>query len=159
VRFALRKEPPLDTHREQRIVEAAREFAALSAGLEVALDRLAGDDLRGAELQLDEMQAVYGAEHSELWNFYGYLYTVEGNYGRAIDAYETAVAVALRADLPTPAPLVQLANLYFARHQYDMALKTLLRSNRPGGNRLVTAEADSLIQKLNALGVTEDTLQ
>jgi hypothetical protein len=40
-----------------------------------------------------------------------------------------------------------------------MALKTLLRSNLPGGNRLVTAEADSLIQKLNTLGVTEETLQ
>ena len=38
----------------------------------------------------------------DLWNFYGYLYTVQGNYGRAIDAYETAVAVAARADIPTP---------------------------------------------------------
>ena len=73
------------------------------------------------------MQAVYGAERLDVWNFYGYLYTVEGNYARAIDAYETAVAVALRSRFPTSGPYVPLANLYFARHQYDMALKTLLR--------------------------------
>ena len=100
---------------------------AYSAGLEVALDRLAADDLRGVELQLDEMQAVYGTERLDLWNFYGYLYTVGGNYSRAIDAYETAVAVAMRSRRPTSGPYVRLANLYFARHQYDIALKTLLR--------------------------------
>ena len=67
IRFALGKEPPPDARRASKrsseaAQEAAREFAAFSAGLEVALDRLAADDLRGAELQLDEMQAVYGAE-------------------------------------------------------------------------------------------------
>ena len=88
--------------------------------------------LRGVELQLDEMQAVYGADRLDLWSFYGYLYTVQGNYGRAIDAYETAVALATRVrPVPTSGPFVQLANLYFARHQYDLALKTLLRPNRP----------------------------
>ena len=49
---------------------------AFSGDLEVALDRLAADDLRGAELQLDEMQAIYGAGRPDLWSFYGYLYTV-----------------------------------------------------------------------------------
>ena len=33
----------------------------------------------------------------------------------------------------TMGPWVPLANLYFARHQYDMALKTLLRPQRDAG--------------------------
>ncbi len=149
---------------QEEIDKAMREQAAYSAGLVVALDRLAADDLRGVELQLDEMQAVYGAERLDLWNFYGYLYTVEGNYARAIDAYETAVAVAARSPFPTSGPYVALAKLYFARHQYDVALKTLLRpqqvmSGAPaGGSWRVSDEATALIERLRALGVTEETL-
>ena len=104
-----------------------REYAAFSDDLEVALDRLAADDLRGVELQLDEMQAVYGAERADLWSFYGYLFTVQGNYDRAIDAYEKRSPSRARGGQPRSGPWVPLANLYFARHQYDMALKTLLR--------------------------------
>ena len=33
----------------------------------------------------------------------------------------------MRSRRPTSGPWVPLANLYFARHQYDMALKTLVR--------------------------------
>jgi TonB family protein len=145
--------------------KAMRESREYGSGLVVALDRLALDDFRGVELQLDEMQALYGTERPDLWNFYGYLYTLQGNYGRAIDAYEQAVAVSLRAAFPTSGPIVPLAKLYFARHQYDMALKTLLRPGlptdgavAPGGNRRLGDEATALIQQLRALGVTEQTL-
>jgi TonB family protein len=158
-------QPPPDPSQQAAREKAAREYSAYSEGLEVALDRLAGDDFRGVELQLDEMQALYGAERADLWNFYGYLYTLEGNYGRAIDAYEQAVAVSLRASFPTSGPIVPLARLYFARHQYDMALKTLLRPRQAtngtlpvGGSRLVSDEATALIEQLRALGVTEETL-
>ncbi|HUQ51121.1 MAG TPA: energy transducer TonB, partial [Gammaproteobacteria bacterium] len=152
------------TPRQQEELEAVmRNELAYLAGLEVALDRLAADNLRGVELQLDEMQAVYGADRLDLWNFYGYLYTVEGNYARAIDAYETGVAVAMRSPYPTTGPYIPLAKLYFARHQYDLALKTLLRpqqvvsNGRPlGGAR--RDEAAALIERLRALGVTEETL-
>jgi len=165
LRFVLTDEKNPPAPRSQAEIDAAiRESLQYSAGLEVALDRLATDDLRGVELQLDEMQAVYGAERLDLWNFYGYLYTVEGNYARAIDAYETAVAVAMRSPYPTSGPYVSLAKLYFARHQYDMALKTLLRPQQavsgapPGGSRRVSDEATALIDRLRALGVTEETL-
>ncbi len=137
---------------------AMAEWAAYSRDIEIAMDRLAADDLRGVELQLDEMQAIYGVERADLWQFYGYLYTVQRNYDRAIDSYESAVALTTRAGFTTSGPFVALANLYFARHQYDMALKTLLRPNLPGGNRLMSPEADALAQKLRALGVTEETL-
>ena len=140
------------------VEKAMREYSEYSAGLEVALDRLAADDFRGVELQLDEMQALHGTERADLWNFYGYLYTLEGNYSRAIDAYEQAVAVSHRAPFPTSGPIVPLAKLYFARHQYDMALKTLLRTPAPGGNRRPNDEATALIEQLRALGVTKETL-
>jgi TonB family protein len=168
IRFVLegaKDAPAAPTPRQQEEIDATiREGLAYSAGLEVALDRLAADDLRGVELQLDEMQAVYGAERLDLWNFYGYLYTVEGNYSRAIDAYETAVVVAMRSPYPTAGPYVSLATHYFARHPSDMALKTLLRPQQVMGSaadgrpRRVSNEAAALIERLRALGVTEESL-
>jgi TonB family protein len=143
---------------------AQRELLAFSNGLEVALDRLAADDFRGVELQLDEMQAIYGADRADLWNVYGYLYTVQGNYDRAIDAYERSAAIYLASPSPGSGPWVPLAHLYYARHQYDVALKTLRRpqlalngAGPPGGRRPST-EADALIERLRALGVTEESL-
>ena len=153
------KEETPNPSQQAAVEKAMREYGDYSNGLEVALDRLAADDFRGVELQLDEMQALFGTERPDLWNFYGYLYTLEGNYSRAIDAYEQAVTFSLRAPFPTSGPIVPLANLYFARHQYDAALKTLLRPNLPGGNRLTNPEAAALIQKLNALGVTEEAVR
>ena len=159
------KEETPNPSQQAAVEKATREYRAYGAGLVVALDRLAIDDFRGVELQLDEMQALYGMERADLWNFYGYLYTLEGNYSRAIDAYEQAVAVSLRAPFPSSGPIVPLAKLYFARHQYDMALKTLLRPGlptsgavSPGGNRRLSDEATALIEQLRALGVTEETL-
>jgi TonB family protein len=158
IRFQLVPDGAAPGPTDREIEAALRDFAAFSAGLEVALDRLAADDFRGAELQLDEMIAVYGAARLDVWNFYGYLYTVQGHYDRAIGAYETAVDLATRSKVPTSGPFVQLANLYFARHQYDLAMKTLLRPNLPGGNRVMSPAATALIQKLNALGITEETV-
>jgi TonB family protein len=156
-----------DTRVDQREVDAKqqaaqRAFVAFSEGLEVAVDRLAADDLRGAELQLDQMRAIYPAAgyfHGDIWKVYGYLFTVQGNYDRAIDAYETSLAsYEENGAQSNMGPWVPLANLYFARHQYDAALKTLLRPNLPGGNRVMSSEANALLQKLHALGVTEETL-
>lgn len=165
LRFVLEDGPPPDPQREEGQRSAQREYESYAAGLVTALDRLAADDLRGAELQLDELQALYGRERVDLWNFYGYLYTVAGNYARAIDAYETAVGIAERFPRPASAPYVPLAKLYFARHQYDMTLKTLLRlkeaTNRPapgGGARRLDSEAQALLERLAALGVTEEAL-
>jgi TonB family protein len=144
---------------------AQREWAAYSADLMTAMDRLAADDLRGVELQLDEMQALYGTERADLWGFYGYVYTLQRNFDRAIDAYERSVAIHLRSSNPTSGPWVPLANLYFARHQYDVALKTLLRPRQAhgvttpiAGSRLAASGAEALIERLRALGVTEETL-
>ncbi len=166
IRFALGGEPIVaDARLEEARAEAMRESLAFSAGLEVALDRLAVDDLRGAELQLDETQALFGAERFDLWNFYGYLYTVQGNYGRAIDAYETAVAISTRAGTAPFGAFLPLANLYFARHQYDLALQTLVayrdriaavQAQSPGRPiRPLDDEAVRLYERLQALGVTE----
>jgi len=159
------KEETRNPSQQAAVEKAMREYREYSDGLEVALDRLAADDFRGVELQLDEMQALFGTERPDLWNFYGYLYTLEGNYSRAIDAYEQAVTVSLRAPFPTSGPIVPLAKLYFARHQYDMALKTVLRPGlptngavAPGGNRRLSDEATALVEQLRALGVTEETL-
>jgi len=167
IRFQLSgdNDTPSDPRQEEAAQRAVREYREYGGGLTVALDRLALDDFRGVELQLDEMQAVYGTERADLWNFYGYLYTLQANYARAIDAYEQAVAVSLRAPYPSSGPIVPLAKLYFARHQYDMALKTLLRPGLPtngaappGISRRLSDEATALIEQLRALGVTEETL-
>jgi TonB family protein len=162
--------PPPDPERERAQLEAMRQYAAFTSDLEIALNRLATDNLRGAELQLDEMQALHGSHYPDLWHFYGYLHTVQGNYGRAIDAYETSVATFARVGQSASGPWVPLANLYFARHQYDMALKTLVayreriaevqaRNSVRLPARPLEAEAQRLIEQLRALGITDETLR
>jgi TonB family protein len=168
LRFALAAEPrPPPSPAEQRALSA---YPAFSADMAVAVDRFAADDLRGAELQLDEMHALYESDafRGALSNFYGYLYTVQGNYGRAIDAYEAGITANARAGNPSDGRWVPLANLYFARHQYDMALKTLVayrdriaavQAQNPGRPfRPLEDEAVRLYERLRALGVTEETL-
>ena len=155
-------EPPVDRRQIDAKQEAyMREFTAISADLEIALDRLAADDLRGSELQLDQMQAVYGARRPELLNFYGYLFTVQGNYDRAIDAYEKSLAAFPTPRLQRAGPWVPLANLYFARHQYDLALNTLVRQRAIYDSARINNEGEvkALIAKLRALGLTHESLE
>jgi TonB family protein len=139
------------------------DSAAFEATMMTAWQRVIADDLRGAELALDEFRATYALSpftQGEVWNAYAYVYTLQGSYDRAIDAYESAIAVFARAGLPTQGRWVELANLYFARNQYDLALNTLLRPQRAsdGGARRYTPEAEALLAKLRALGITEETV-
>jgi TonB family protein len=171
IRFALGNDTsPPDPRRKEKPTEAVRVSTAFSSDLEIALERLASDDLRGAELQLDEMLAVYASDgfYADLWNFYGYLFTVQGHYDRAIDAYETALAAFARSGSPASGPWVPLANLYFARHQYDLALNTLaayrdrvaaVQAANPGRPlRPLDDEAVRLVERLRALGVSDEAL-
>ena len=164
IRWELSKdnEPPADQRQVDAKQQAAmREYAAFSDDLVIALDRLAGDDLRGSELQLDEMQAIYGAGYPDLWGFYGYLFTVQGNYDRAIDAYERTLATFAARGQPKSGPWVPLANLYFARHQYDAALNTLVRQRALYESGRINNEGENtaLIAKLRALGLTHESLE
>jgi TonB family protein len=167
IRFTL--EPPnLSPAQSQALAKEAGRmpmpdqsgYAAMQAvdrGIATAWHRVAADDLRGAELELDELRATYDLldyQLSTVWSFYGYIYIEYGDYGRAIDAYEKAVAS--NAGHWTE-PWTALANLYFARHQYDQALKTLLAYKQSGVSR-INSEAAAMIEKLRALGVTEETL-
>jgi tetratricopeptide (TPR) repeat protein len=147
-------DPPADQRQEDAKAEAyMREFVAFSDDLEIALNRLAADDLRGAELQLDQMQAIYGAGRPDLLSFYGYLFTVQGNYDRAIDAYEKSLSAFETRGQPKSGPWAPLANLYFARHQYDLALNTLVRQRAVANSALINHEGEvkALIMKLRAL--------
>jgi TonB family protein len=133
------------------------DLQAFDRGIAIAWQRVAADDLRGAELELDELRATYDLgtyQVTTVWSFYGYIYLQYGDYGRAIDAYEKAIASNFGH---WSQPEAALANLYFARHQYDMALKTLLAYKNSGVTRMVP-EAAAMIDKLRALGVTEETL-
>jgi TonB family protein len=131
-----------------------------------AWQRVITDDLRGAELALDEFRATYALPaftQGEVWNAYAYVYTLQANYDRAIDAYETAIAIFTQAGMTpgvTQGRWVELANLYFARNQYDMALNTLLRPRRASNDatRRMSPEAQALMEKLRALGITEETV-
>jgi len=138
------------------------DSAAFGLTMETAWRRVIADDLRGAELALDEFRATYALSpftQGEVWNAYAYVYTLQGNYDRAIDAYESAIAVFAGAGF-TQGRWVELANLYFARNQYDLALNTLLRPHRANNSdaRRYTPEAEALLEKLRALGITEETV-
>jgi len=136
----------------------AADFATFESWLSKAWERSAADDLRGAELALDELRATYALDDSQtnrVWTFYGYIYTRYTDYGRAIDAYERAVATKTAF---WPEQWTSLASLYFARHQYDKALRTLLAFKQRSPSGRISDEATAMIEKLRALGVTEETL-
>jgi len=134
------------------------DYATFDRSSAVAWRRAADEDLRGAELELDELRATYDLDDrqsNQVWNFYGYIYTQYADYGRAIEAYEKAIAI---RNFDLPGQWTSLASLYFARHQYDMALKTLLASKERSRSGRISDEATAMIERLRALGVTEETL-
>jgi TonB family protein len=139
------------------------DSAAFGVTMLTAWQRVIADDLRGAELALDEFRATYALPpftEGEIWNAYGYVYTLQGSYDSAIRAYENAIGVFARSG-STQGRWVELANLYFARNQYDLALNTLLRPQRAtnDASRRLSPEAQALLDKLRALGITEDTVE
>ena len=165
IRFTL--EPPNPAQAAAIAKERARtptpeqpayaDMQAVDRGIGIAWQRIGAEDFRGAELELDELRSTYELndyQRNTVWIFYGYIYVQYGDYGRAIDAYEKAIASNSGRGTEAWTPL---ANLYFARHQYDMALKTLLAYKKSGVAR-ITPEAAAMIEKLRALGVTEETL-
>jgi TonB family protein len=169
IRFQLDNTPapaPRRTTPSPEEISREANFRSSAAAIEIAWERVAADDFRGAELQLDEARALDelgGARSGGIWDFYAYLYIVQGNYDRAIDAYETAIAAYARGGGgPAQPSALALANLYYARHQYDLALRTLLtykeRIKQTPGWRGGTPLADEFIARLAALGVTEATL-
>ncbi len=133
------------------------DYEVFDRSTAIVWQRTISDDLRGAELELDELRATYDLndqQSNQVWGFYGYIYTQYGDYGRAIEAYEKAVALPINV---WPGQWTSLASLYFARHQYDRALKTLLAYKQRTSNHM-DSEALAMIEKLRALGVTEETL-
>jgi TonB family protein len=169
IRFTLTDPPgfvaPKPTPAPPRIAEArALAAAGFERGIEIAWERIAADDLRGAELEIDELRATYDLEYFQeilASKFYGYIFTQYRDYGRAIAAYEAGFAVAERQGgfAATQAGWRELANLYFARNQYDMALKTALRFRR--ATQALGRESPDVaayVEKLRALGVTDETL-
>jgi TonB family protein len=133
------------------------DYETFNRSTAIVWQRTITDDLRGAELELDELRATYDLDDrqsNQVWGFYGYIYTQYGDFGRAIDAYEKAVAI---RNFEFPGQWTSLASLYLARHQYDRALKTLLAYKQRTANRM-DYEAVAMIEKLRALGVTEETL-
>ena len=138
------------------------DSVAFGVTMMTAWQRVIADDLRGAELALDEFRATYALPpftEGEIWNAYAYVYTLQGSYDRAIEAYENAIAV-FASSGSTQGRWVELANLYFARNQYDLALNTLLRPHRATDRdaRRYSSEAKALLEKLRALGVTEESV-
>jgi len=164
IRFQLTPDRPPPEERA-RILKGAESYAGFARGVEIAWQRAADDDFRGAELELDELGATYdlaAAQQSVALDFYGYIFTQYGDYGRAIAAYESAIALSestSNAGAGWQGEWLALANLYFARHQYDMALKTLLRYKKKYDGKPMMGAPDEFIEKLRALGVTEETLQ
>jgi TonB family protein len=138
---------------------SSKDFDAV---IERAWERVSMNDLRHAELILDELRATYeldSPQTASVWHFYGYIYTQYSDFGRAIAAYQTAVAAVESANTGSwSAYFVELAHLYFARNQYDMALRTLLRYTKRTDGRHVDPAATVFIERLRQLGITEETL-
>jgi TonB family protein len=146
--------PPTERPAAAPLPNAVRQ--AIEQRVDAAWKCASGYELRCAELILDEVVATYDLDADEtpqIWTFYGWIFTQYGDYGRAIAAYEQSVG-----RRGWPGEWVALANLYFARNQYDLALETLLRGKAESSRGQMPAGAEPLLEKLRALGITEDVL-
>ena len=155
-----RQAPPPDRAREAK-QQSAMRGSRVFADLEVALDRLAADDLRGADSSSTKCWPCTrrGVFHGETWTFYGYLFTFRATTTAPSMPTNGARLLRAMARRGRQDRWVPLANLYFARHQYDQALKTLLRPNLPGDSSNEPTTPWRSSRKLRALGVTDQTLQ
>jgi TonB family protein len=169
IRFAMAPDAPTSDDKKNNIPQPSEDpradalnaaYTGVERGIALAWERVAVEDLRGAELELDELRATYEIgpwQQVSLWNFYAYIYTQYRDYGRAIAAYESAIAIADTLPGGAGDRRLSLAKLYFARHQYDMTLRTLLAYKKTA-TKVQWPEADAFIERLRALGVTEETL-
>ena len=156
---------PADTAARERLA-ATRMPEDFPRPCEIAWERVAADDFRGAELQLDEARALYeldGFQEGIAWDFYAYLYTVQGNYDRAIDAYETGIAAYARAGAPVAGIVVTARESLLrsppVRPRVANAAEVQGRHQRNAGRASAAIQiADEFIARLAALGVTEATL-
>jgi TonB family protein len=118
------------------------------AALEPAWAFASAGDLRRTELVLDEIAASHTLaprQVVELSNFYAYIYSQYGDYGRAMDALRKAIdsGGGWRASMA-------LAHLYFVQHQYDLALATLREYVASSGDKNIDRR---FIDKLEKLGL------
>jgi TonB family protein len=127
--------------------------AAFEAALEPAWESASAGNLRRAELVLDETAASHTlapGQVIEVSSFYAYIYTQYGDYGRATEALRKAIDAGggWRASMA-------LAHLYFAQHQYDLALTTLRDYVASSGDKNVDRR---FLDKLEQLGLTTEGL-
>lgn len=175
IRFAMAPDPPPNAAKSDKpppgqIPQPSEDpradarfaaYAGVQRGIATAWERVAVEDLRGAELALDELRATYeldARQQAGLWDFYAYIYTQYRDYGRAIAAYQSSIAINETLPGGLGGQRLALAKLYFARHQYDLALKTVLPYQKKNAGKVRYPGADEFIEKLRALGVTEETL-
>ncbi len=129
------------------------DYKAFDAALDPAWECAAAKNLRCAELVLDEVVAAHTLTSSQLvnvMNFYGYIYARYGDYGRATAAFRKAIDAGggSRASMA-------LAHLYFAQHQYDLALATLREYVAAAGDKGIDRR---FLDTLEQLGLTTDGL-
>jgi TonB family protein len=139
------------------------DFQDFESSIEQAWEHLSKNDLRGAELVLDELRATYQLRADQtvrVSTFYGYIYTQYGDFGRAVAAYEAGLTAleGMTARVAGDNDYIALAQLYFGTGQYDMALRTLLRYKKEAKGRPIDPAATGLLTTLRRLGVTEETL-
>lgn len=157
IRFAMTAPPPPSTppaRPPQRL--SPQLYAEIERRLDAAWKCAATDELRCAELILDELVASHELtpdKAPQVWTFYGWIFMQYGDYGRAIAALEQAVP-----QYGWSGQWTALASLYFARNQYDLALQTLLRGKAASTSGQMPLGAQPLLEKLRALGITEDVL-
>lgn len=83
--------------------------------LDEALSRL--DDLRETRMTNYEEAIVYQT--------YGFVYAQQGDYGRAIEAFERCLALDALPNIANQGMLYSLAGLYFSEERYQKAIDTM----------------------------------
>lgn len=137
--------PPVESAVTPSVAQNGLDYAQFAERIEPAWSCAADDDVRCAELVLDEIVATYELtpqQWGQIRNFYGHIYLRYGDTGRAIDAFEKAGS------------WLRVAHLYFEQHQYDLALQALHRSTE-GKQPPWPPDTQIFIDRLRAIGVSD----
>lgn len=137
--------PPVERVVTPSVAQNGLDYEQFSERIEPAWSCAADDDVRCAELVLDEIVATYELtpqQRAQIWDFYGHIYLRYGDTGRAIDAFEKAGS------------WLRVAHLYFEQHQYDLALQALRRSTE-GKQPPWPRDTQTFIDRLRAIGVAD----
>ena len=146
-------EPDPEPNQDDEMSELElREYGTMRAPI---FECLESGDFDCIQLNLDYMAAsadLNAEQEAEIWRIYGFVYHRQGNYERAIEAYEKAARSLVGGGYFHATPLMTIARIHYEQHQYQQALNFAIEYLKASSNPSLAAHV--FVDHLRQLGAT-----